>query len=169
MAALSAWRRRLIGAAAHYPPQGVADAGPVTEDGAVAQRAARIVAAIALVVGMAAASDAGAAGAARTSPPNSGIRGIVLYGPTCPVERPGHTCERPYVANLTFQRAALRGATAHARSGTDGRFSVRLPPGRWLVKVNAGASLYPRASSRVVSVTARHFTRVTIQLDSGIR
>ena len=141
----------------------------MTENGAVAQRAAQIAAAVALVVGMTAASDAGAAGAARTSPPNSGIRGIVLYGPTCPVERPGHSCERPYVANLTFQRAALRGATAHARSGTDGRFSVGLAPGRWLVKVNAGASPYPRASSRVVSVTARHFTSVTIQVDSGIR
>ncbi len=141
----------------------------MSEDGAVAQRAARIAAGIALVVGIAAAFDAGAAGGARTRPPNSGIRGIVLYGPTCPVERPGNTCERPYVANLSFQRAALRGATAHARSGTDGRFSVRLAAGRWLVKVNAGASLYPRASSRVVSVTARHFTNVTIQVDSGIR
>ena len=73
------------------------------------------------------------------------------------------------MAKLTFQRATLRGATAHARSGTDGRFSVRLSPGRWLVNVHVGASQYPRASSRVVSVTARHFTRVTIQLDSGIR
>lgn len=71
---------------------------------------------------MAAASDAGAAGAARASPPKSGISGIVLYGPTCPVERPGHSCERPCVATLTFQRAARRGATPHVRSGTDGRF-----------------------------------------------
>ena len=141
----------------------------MSKDGAMAQRAARIAAAVAIVVGMTAVSDAGAAGAPRTSPPNSGIRGIVLYGPTCPVERPGHTCERPYAASLTFHRAALRGATAHARSGTDGRFSVRLAPGRWLVKVNAGASPYPRVSSRMVSVTARHFTSVRIQVDSGIR
>ena len=67
----------------------------MNEDFAMAQRAAGIGAGIALVLGMTAACDAGAAGAARASPPNSGIRGIVLYGPTCPVERPGHTCERP--------------------------------------------------------------------------
>jgi hypothetical protein len=49
-----------------------------------------------------------------------------------------------------------------------GRFTVRLRAGRYLVKAT-GQSQHARAQSQVVSVTAHHFTALTIHFDSGIR
>ncbi len=101
-------------------------------------------------------------------PPGSGVRGIVLYGPTCPVQRPGQTCERPLAATLTFLYARSRGTAARTRSGPDGRFSAALRPGRYLLKVNASAGIR-RTQSQTVSVTAHRYARVTIRFDSGVR
>jgi len=48
------------------------------------------------------------AGAAQQRP-DSGIHGLVLYGPTCPVQRPGHSCPspRPPRVLLLFRRGTL--------------------------------------------------------------
>jgi hypothetical protein len=108
-------------------------------------------------------------GSASAAPgPHSGVRGVVLYGPTCPVQRPGQTCERPYQATVTFSRASSPTVAARIRTGTNGRFTVRLRAGRYLVKATNGAA-HSRPPSQVVTVTAHHFTAVTIRFDSGIR
>ena len=106
------------------------------------------------------------AGAAAA--PDSGLRGRVLYGPTCPVQRPGTICERPYQATLVVSRTASRGTIARVRTSADGRFMIRLRAGRYLVKVTSHTTL-PRAWSQRVAVTAHHFTNLTIRIDSGIR
>jgi hypothetical protein len=111
-----------------------------------------------------AASQAVPAGAA----PDSGLRGRVLYGPTCPVQRPGAICERPYQATLVVSRATSRGTVARVRTSADGRFIVRLRAARYLVKVTSHTTL-PRSWSQKVVVTAHHFTSLTIRIDSGIR
>lgn len=103
-----------------------------------------------------------------TARPDSGIRGVVLYGPTCPVQRPGQTCERPDQATLVFRRASSRTVVARISTGTDGRFTVHLRAGRYLVKASARLGRQ-RSQSLVVSVTAHHFTDLTIHFDSGIR
>jgi hypothetical protein len=130
----------------------------------MAKRSVSICAALALAL---AACGAGAAGPAGASP-DSGVRGIVLYGPTCPVQRPGQTCERPYQATVVVSRASSGRFVARTRSAADGRFAVRLTSGHYLIKASSGAR-YPRPVSRVVSVTAGHFTTVTLHVDSGIR
>jgi hypothetical protein len=113
-----------------------------------------------------AARQALPAGAATA--PDSGLRGRVLYGPTCPVQRPGAICERPYQATLVVSRTASRGTVARVRTSADGRFVVRLRAGRYLVKVTSHTTL-PRSWSQKVVVTAHHFTTLTIRIDSGIR
>jgi hypothetical protein len=110
-----------------------------------------------------------AAAIARPAPPDSGLRGIVLYGPTCPVQRPGHICERPVQATIVVSRTGSRLTVARTRSAPDGRFSIRVGAGRYLVKTSSGATGYRRAQSQVVSVTAHRFTELTIRIDSGIR
>jgi hypothetical protein len=107
-----------------------------------------------------------AGGASRR--PDAGIRGRVLYGPTCPVQRPGKTCVRPYEAAITIRREPAGTVVAHIRSTVDGRFTVRLRPGSYLLAPRNGKP-YPRAQSQTVSVQRHHFTAVTIRYDSGIR
>jgi hypothetical protein len=98
----------------------------------------------------------------------SGVRGKVLYGPTCPVERIGQSCVEPYDAALRIRRQSTRKTVAKLRSGDDGRFTVRLRPGHYIIEPTSGHP-YPRASPEVVLVHAHRFTRVTIRFDSGIR
>jgi hypothetical protein len=100
--------------------------------------------------------------------PDSGIHGRVLYGPTCPVQRPGHSCVRPYQASITIRREPAGTVVAHVRSAADGRFTVLLGAGSYLLEPRNGKP-YPHAQSQTISVHRRHFTAVTIRFDSGIR
>jgi hypothetical protein len=109
----------------------------------------------------------GTAGAAQQRP-DSGVHGLVLYGPTCPVQRPGHTCVRPFQASITIRRESAGTVAARARSGPDGRFTARLRAGRYLLQPH-NEKPYPRAPPQVISVSRHHFTAVTIRFDSGIR
>ena len=61
--------------------------------------------------------------------PDSGIRGLVVYGPTCPVQRPGHTCVRPYAASITIRREPKGTVAARVHAGSDGHLTARLRAG----------------------------------------
>jgi hypothetical protein len=100
--------------------------------------------------------------------PDSGIRGQVLYGPTCPVQRAGETCTRPYQATIRVLREPGDHQVAAPRSHPDGRFSVRLSAGRYRLEPERGHPL-PRAQPQTVSVHRHRFTHVVINYDSGIR
>jgi hypothetical protein len=117
---------------------------------------------------IAAVIAAGAGSTGAQARPSSGIRGKVLYGPTCPVEQVGQSCTRPYDARLRIRRQSSGKVVARVRSGRDGRFSVRLRPGHYVVDPVSGDP-YPRASSQPAVVHAHRFTHVTVTFDSGIR
>ena len=102
------------------------------------------------------------------SRPDSGIRGQVWYGPTCPVQRPNQTCVRPYQASITIRRQPGGTVVARVRLGTDGRFTARLTAGSYLLTPRNGKP-YPRAQPETVAVHRHRFTAVTIRFDSGIR
>jgi hypothetical protein len=121
---------------------------------------AHTIAAIAAVATLGPASTGGR--------PDSGIRGKVVYGPTCPVERPGEKCERPYDAKLRIRTRSTMKIVVTVRSGKDGRFRVRLRPGRYVVEP-ASTRRYPAAEPVPATVHAHRFTRVTVSFDSGIR
>jgi hypothetical protein len=109
-----------------------------------------------------------AGGATTADRVDSGIRGKVLYGPTCPVERPGERCERPYDATLRIRLRRTHKVVETVRSGDDGRFKVRLRPGRYVVEPVLRRR-YPYAAPVPATVRAHRFTRVTVSFDSGIR
>lgn len=115
------------------------------------------------LVALAVGSASGASG-----PTDSGIRGRVLLGPTCPVQRPGHSCTRPYQAWLTIRREPSATVTMRLRSAPDGRFTAQLAAGRYLLQPRNGRP-FPRAGSQTVTVSRHRFTEVTVQFDSGIR
>ena len=98
----------------------------------------------------------------------SGIRGLVLLGPTCPVEpSDGSACVTPYAATIAVLDDAET-TVATIRSGPDGRFEVALPPGHYLLVPASGDPL-PTAEPVGVVVEPGEFVVVQIDYDSGIR
>jgi hypothetical protein len=96
------------------------------------------------------------------------VRGLVLYGPTCPVQRVGMTCERSYQAWITVRRWPSETLVTRVRSAADGRFTVLVAAGRYRLAPRNGTP-YPRAVAQIVTVRRGRLSSVTIRFDSGIR
>ena len=106
-----------------------------------------------------------------TNPPDSGIRGLVTLGPTCPVQVEGdpQPCSTTYAATLEIHDQASDKLITTVTSGADGRFEVRLAPGTYRI-VPQVAEVLPIASPlEDVVVAAGRFTEVQVDFDSGIR
>lgn len=102
---------------------------------------------------------------------HSGIRGVVMLGPTCPVMRvpPDPQCaDKPYQTLVSIFRAD---DPAHAvvitKSGADGTFSAAVAPGDYTL--GAGESNLPRCDHPAVTVGLNEFATTTITCDTGIR
>ena len=108
----------------------------------------RLASASALVCGLLAVACATVAVGA-----SSGVRGRVLFGPTCPLERPGHTCTRPYRTWLSIRREPANRLVAHVRSSAAGLFSVALAPGNYLL-VAQGGQPFPHTTPHRFTVDA---------------
>lgn len=110
-------------------------------------------------------------GTASPSPTslNSGIRGTVLLGPTCPVQQADATpCLAPYAAKLviTDSQGAVVGEVT---SGADGNFQIALAPGDYVIQPTAGDGGLPSALPQGVTVAPDQFIDVEIDYDTGIR
>lgn len=99
---------------------------------------------------------------------DSGISGEVRIAPTCPVERPGKVCERPYQATITIRREPTRTLVTRVQSSATGHFRIALAPGRYLLIPKNGRP-YPRSSPQIATVRSHRYTAVRISYDSGIR
>jgi hypothetical protein len=121
---------------------------------------ARLLVAIVLLPALTGCAHGSTAGSS-----DSGISGVVLEGPTCPVERAANPCpDRPLSADLDVSGTA---GTFHVRSGSDGRFRVAVPAGSYTIR--AAATGPPTLRPVEVTVRAHSFTSVTLTFDSGIR
>jgi hypothetical protein len=101
---------------------------------------------------------------------DSGIRGKVVYGPTCPVERPGEKCFAGYetTIRITILPERIYAKTIH--TGDEGYFRTKLPPGRYRLKPRGGKNGFPSCPYRDVTVRSGEFTRAgRIDCDTGIR
>ncbi|MEA2315112.1 MAG: hypothetical protein QOI03_1804 [Solirubrobacteraceae bacterium] len=119
------------------------------------------------MLSLAAAAAACASGSAA-GPVDSGIHGRVLYGPTCPVQLVGQSCTRPYQATISVRSKSTGRLLARVRSSTQGYFSVRLAPGRYVLTPESGHP-FPTSSPQSVVVYRHRYTSVTVRYDSGIR
>lgn len=102
----------------------------------------------------------------------TGLRGVALAGPVCPVERnpPDPGCApRPVAgAEITIRDAAGQ-VSAMIATGPDGSFLVELPAGTYTVEPVAVEGLMGTAAPVSVEVIAGRVTEVTLAYDTGIR
>lgn len=104
-------------------------------------------------------------------PYKSGIKGIIMLGPTCPVQRipPDPKCaDKPYQTLVTvFRSSDPAHAIAFTNSDANGMFSLSLPPGDYIL--GAGESNLPRCDHPQVTVSPDSYTTANISCDTGIR
>lgn len=123
-----------------------------------------------LVVALFAGLIACGGGNAAEQALDSGIEGLVLIGPTCPVVIQGQDCDdKPYAGEVRIIERASGTLVATARSGNDGRFRVALRPGDYTLEPVAPNGGLPFGKPIEVTVRMHTFERVTISFDSGIR
>jgi hypothetical protein len=113
-----------------------------------------------------------AGGGSVTTRGESGVEGQVFISPTRPGPiRPGLPNKAPYETTLVIQTAGEGREVARLKTGSDGRFRVKLPPGEYEIMPGADrpGRFLPRASPQQVKVLAGQFAQVTIYFDSGMR
>ena len=111
----------------------------------------------------------------------SGVRGIVLVGPTCPVQRLTSPCaDRPAAVDLALYNAAWVGPdygppVVTFKSSDDGTFRVTVRPGDYIlarapcVDASTTCNQFPTITPQNVTVKPGAFTYVTVHGDTGIR
>jgi hypothetical protein len=104
------------------------------------------------------------------SPLLSGIRGIVLLGPTCEGATRSSPCVEPYVATLVILDAEGEIA-GQVTSDAQGRFELALPPGIYTIAPvpPEGGALFPVGRPVPVVVGDGEYTEVAVDYDTGIR
>lgn len=101
----------------------------------------------------------------------SGVRGTVLLGPTCPVERmpPDPACApKPYATAIMVYRTGSKSPYVIGNSNTSGAFVFSLPSGSYTLAAK-GDTVLPRCNETNVAVVPDEYTSVTISCDTGIR
>jgi Carboxypeptidase regulatory-like domain len=122
--------------------------------------AAILILAVALT---ACASNRGSSGS------SSGVRGTVLAGPQCPVERAGSPCPDAPVADAEVRAMQGGDVAGTDRTDADGRFEIALPPGRYEMTVHLGSGAFGSVKPVDVTVSADGFATANLSVDTGIR
>lgn len=103
--------------------------------------------------------------------PASGIRGVTSVGPACPVQVVERPCpDHPLKAVVSITRSGSKHVVESVTTGSDGRFSFTLAPGRYLL-IGRPQERLPISGVQQRSVTVQRgtYSRLTLRFDSGIR
>ena len=123
-----------------------------------------------LALGLIALAVSACGEGASSAPEDSGIRGRVLLGPTCPVVTEDMACPpEPYEAEIRVLAGGSGEVVATVRSGKNGHFEVLLAPGDYVLEGVSPAGTFPFAKPVDVRVPPHAFTRATVAFDTGIR
>ena len=103
----------------------------------------------------------------------SGIRGMVLLGPTCPVisDPPAEECaDKPYATTLVVTTSDQALVIKEFRSDETGKFRVQVAPGEYAIRSAAASNILPFcSSSETIKVNATAYTETAVFCDTGIR
>jgi hypothetical protein len=104
---------------------------------------------------------------------DSGIKGTVLLGPTCPVERipPDPQCaDKLYKTDLVLTASGQTQVIKEFKSDSNGKFTLNIQPGKYVISPATSTNLLPRcANSGIITVREGAYTEITISCDTGIR
>jgi hypothetical protein len=132
-----------------------------------------LVALAALVLALAAGCNPGAAPSPTptvTALLTTGARGVVLAGPTCPVEQAGQSpCVRSVSGATILALDSARHEVGRAVSDAGGAFFLRLPPGNYEIVPQAVEGLIGVAAETTVTVPDGAPVELDLQYDTGIR
>ena len=108
-------------------------------------------------------------GCQQQVPAGTGISGIVMLGPACPVETVTSPCpDTPFRGDV--MATASDGTTTTVTTDAQGGFTMNLREGTYVVvAVTPDGSGPPTSVPQTVEVTAGAYTDVTLEVDSGIR
>jgi hypothetical protein len=104
----------------------------------------------------------------RVPGPGTGVRGVVMVGPQCPVQNVASACpDEPFHGEV--RAMGSDGSSGSATTEANGSFRMDLAPGTYeLVAVTDGPGP-PTAIPLTVTVRSGAYTRVSLQVDTGIR
>ncbi len=100
----------------------------------------------------------------------TGVRGVVLAGPTCPVEQPGQSpCVRSVSGATILALDAAGYELGRAVSDTAGAYFLRLPPGTYEIAPQVVEGLMGVAAETTVTVPDGAPVQLDLRYDTGIR
>jgi hypothetical protein len=98
----------------------------------------------------------------------TGVAGVALVGPACPVVRLDTPCpDKPWEGTVAVQ-TPLGAEVARVETDAAGRFRFDLAPGDYVV-VSLTNGVFPSPASAEVTVVAGQVAEIQLLLDSGIR
>lgn len=108
-------------------------------------------------------------GCDQQAPAGTGIRGVVTLGPSCPVETVTSPCpDTPFRGDVTA--TASDGSATTVTTDAQGRFAMDLGEGTYVVvAVTPNGSGPPTPVPQTVQVEAGVYTRIMLEVDTGIR
>jgi hypothetical protein len=149
------------------------DANPGTSRAASRRGAGVLIALASFVLALAAACNPGVGPSLTpTVTPllTTGVRGVVLVGPTCPVERPGQSpCVRSVSGATILALDSARHELGRAISDAKGAYFLRLPPGTYEIAPQVVEGLMRVPAESTVTVPDGTPIQVDLQYDTGIR
>jgi hypothetical protein len=102
--------------------------------------------------------------------PTTGVRGLVLAGPTCPVERAGASpCVRAVAGAEILARDTSGAIAARAVSDGAGDYFLALAPGSYVIEPQPVQGLPGTAQPVSVQVTDGPPLELNLEYDTGIR
>jgi hypothetical protein len=138
----------------------------VVQAGKWPRRRVRLPRVRALVLGTAVLALASASAGAADSRTASGLRGVVMRGPTSPICH-DDSCETP-AKGLVLQFRRDGRIKAQVRTSETGRYLVRLRPGRYAV-TSPALRPWQRLTPQLVRVPRGRLGRVDLHLDTGVQ
>jgi hypothetical protein len=137
------------------------------------RRASVVIALVALVIAIASACNPGAGPSpsrAATPPTTTGVQGVVLAGPTCPVERPGESpCVRAVSGAAILALDPSGREASRAVSDASGAYFLRLAPGTYEIVPQPVQGLMGVAAKTSVTVPNGAPVQLDLEYDTGIR
>jgi hypothetical protein len=123
---------------------------------------------VAAVLFMTGCAGSAIPGTPASSGADSGIEGIALAGPQCPVEIEGSPCPPKPIAIRVVVRDRSGGEVVTFQTAADGRFRVGLPPGRYTLSTADQAVLLFLKPTEV-NVPEGSYVELQLDVDTGIR